>query len=235
MPQERSDHHFDRFAQNYDQNLQRGLQITGESKQFYAAGRVRWVQRQLHLLGVHPQRILDYGCGTGSSIRLLLALDGTSRVTGVDVSVSSLATAVRDHSDLQQVDFSTPERLPPLGQFDLVFCNGVFHHIAPPQRAAAMDYIAGSLKSGGFAALWENNPWNPGTRWVMRRIPFDRDAQMLFPSALRRLASAAGLKVLRTRFAFICPRTLRFLRPSERLLSSLPLGGQYVALCCKPP
>ena len=97
-----------------------------------------------------------------------------------------------------------------------------------------MDYIAGSLRPGGFAALWENNPWNPGTRWVMRRIPFDRDAQMLFPSALRRLARAAGLQVLHTRFAFIFPRMLSLLRPLERLLSPLPLGGQYVAWCRKP-
>ena len=41
-----------------------------------------------------------------------------------------------------------------------------------------------ALRPGGLFAFWENNPWNPGTRLVMSRIPFDRDAITL--SALER-------------------------------------------------
>jgi hypothetical protein len=40
----------------------------------------------------------------------------------------------------------------------------------------------------------ENNPWNPGTRYVMSRIPFDRDAIPLTPSAARHLLKRAALR-----------------------------------------
>ena len=64
----------------------------------------------------------------------------------------------------------------PKEEIDLAFCNGVFHHIPPEQRARAIAYVYRCLRPGGLFALWENNPWNPGTRLVMSRIPFDRDA-----------------------------------------------------------
>ena len=55
---------------------------------------------------------------------------------------------------------------------ELAFCNGVFHHIPVDERAAVIDYIYHSLKPGGWFAMWENNPWNPGTRYVMRSMSF---------------------------------------------------------------
>ena len=60
---------------------------------------------------------------------------------------------------------------------DLAYSNGTFHHIPPAKRMDALGFIFQRLKPGGIFALWENNPWNPGTRWVIEsRIPFDRDA-----------------------------------------------------------
>jgi hypothetical protein len=90
------------------------------------------------------------------------------------------------------------------------------------------------LRPGGFFALWENNPWNPGTRWIMRRIPFDRDAIPLPPPEARRLVSSAGFAVLGTRYCFYFPRALRALRPLERLGHGVPLGAQYCVLARKP-
>jgi hypothetical protein len=41
----------------------------------------------------------------------------------------------------------------------------------------------------------------------------------------------AGFGVVGTDFLFYFPRALRVLRPLERVMSSLPLGGQYLVLC----
>ena len=109
---------------------------------------------------------------------------------------------------------------------NLAFCNGVFHHIPPAQRPGALDYIRRSLKPGGLFALWENNPWNPGTRYVMSRIPFDSDAILVWPRQARALLRTAGFDILRTDFLFVFPRALRSLRGFEASLSRLPLGAQ---------
>jgi hypothetical protein len=46
---------------------------------------------------------------------------------------------------------------------------------------------AGFVAAAGMLALFENNPWNPGARMVMARIPFDRDAVTLSPIEARRM------------------------------------------------
>ena len=117
---------------------------------------------------------------------------------------------------------------------DLVYCNGVFHHIPPKNRPAALSYIASSLRPGGVFALWENNPWNPGARMVMHRIPFDRDAILVWPRQARCLVRDAGLRYLRTEYRFVFPHMLRALRPLEDSVASLPLGAQYCVLSERP-
>jgi len=82
-------------------------------------------------------------------------------------------------------------------------------------------------------AFWENNPWNPGMRYVMSRIPFDRDAVTLTAPETRRLLQAGGFEVLRTDFLFIFPRVLSWFRCVESLMTQLPLGAQYQFLCRK--
>ncbi len=80
-------------------------------------------------------------------------------------------------------------------------------------------------------AFWENNPWNPGTRYIMSRVSFDANAITITPPEARRLLRAAGFAIVRTDTLFWFPRALRMLRPLEPLLSALPLGGQYLVLC----
>jgi SAM-dependent methyltransferase len=224
---------FDAFAANYDAVLQQGLAVTGEDKDYYAQQRVAWLGARLRALGVAPQRVLDFGCGTGASTPYLLAEFLPTAVHGVDVSRASITVAVREHG-APGVSFGELEALPETARFDLAFCNGVFHHIPPEERADAAAFVLRRLSAGGVFALWENNPLNPGTRYVMARIPFDADAQTLTPWETRDLLRGAGFEVLGTDFLFYFPRVLRALRPAERLLCKVPLGGQYLVLCRKP-
>src|SRR5262249_4502052 len=101
-------------------------------------------------------------------------------------------------------------------------------------RPQATKYILDSLHPGGLFALWENNPWNPGTRYVMSRIPFDRDAITLSILKSRRMLRTAGFELVRSDFLFIFPRLLKWLRPLERFATKLPLGTQYLVLGRKP-
>jgi SAM-dependent methyltransferase len=220
---------FDDYASDYDAALARGVSVSGEDKDYFAQGRVACLVRCLEQLAQRPGAVMDFGCGTGSAAPFLLEMNGIDSLVGVDVSRQSIDRA-RDLHGSAGVRFAVLSEHQPTGALDLAFCNGVFHHIPPAERASAVDYIARSLRPGGLFALWENNPWNPGTRYVMSRIPFDRDAIMLSVIETRRLMRAGGFELIRTDFQFLFPRMLRWLRGFESLAARLPLGAQYQVL-----
>jgi SAM-dependent methyltransferase len=224
---------FDGYAEGYDHALAQGLSVSGEDKDFFARGRIVWLAQCLKTLQAEPAAVMDFGCGTGSATKFFLDLIRVESVLGLDTSAKSLEVAIRAHS-AGSARFLVFSRYEPNEQIDLAFCNGVFHHIPPNERAAAVNYIYRSVRPGGFFALWENNPWNPGTRYVMSRIPFDRDAITLTPFEARALVQSGGFEILRTDFLFIFPRVLKWLRWIEPLTSRLPLGAQYQILCRKP-
>jgi SAM-dependent methyltransferase len=223
---------FELSPETYDAALARGLEVTGESKDFYARERVRWTARRLRERGWHGGRVLDFGCGTGATTSLLLQQLDASHVVGTDTS-STLLNKARERYGTGAVSFA-PDSEIPSDRFDLVYLNGVFHHIEPPKRVGVVARIFKSLNRGGYVAFWENNPFNPGTRYVMSRISFDRDARMLRPAESRNLLRRAGFEALLTDYRFVFPRMLKFLRGLEPRLVRLPLGGQYLILGRRP-
>jgi SAM-dependent methyltransferase len=223
---------FDRGAE-YDAMLDRGLKLTGESKAFYLRGRLALLAE---LLSEFPpaRRILDFGCGIGDTTVELARLYPGSRVVGVDTAASALEYAREIHAN-ERVSYSAFADLEPEAGFDLCYTNGVFHHIPEDRRDEALRRIGGLLRPGGFMALFENNPWNPGTRLVMSRIPFDRDAKTLTPTSAGRMLESNHLSpVISPQYLFFFPAPLRALRPLERHLRRWPLGGQYLLMARKP-
>ncbi len=223
---------FDVFAPQYDAALNLGLSLTGETKDYFARGRLHWLARRLNQFDESPSSVVDFGCGVGDTTPHFFDILGVGRVVGVDISSESIALASQRYGS-SSAEFFTCSDFVPDGSHELVFTNGTFHHIPPKERLASLRWISSVLKPQGWLALWENNPWNPGTRWIMRRVPFDRDAEMLWPHQARRLIRQAGFEIAVTDFAFVFPRGLRFLRRFERRLCKLPLGGQYLILARK--
>jgi SAM-dependent methyltransferase len=223
---------FDSYACDYEEALNRGLALSGESKDYFAAGRLAWLSRCLKSLNIEVRRVLDFGCGTGTATPLFFDVLGAQSVVGVDPSEMSLSVAREKFAGLP-VSFQLVEEFTPQADIDLAFCNGVFHHIPISERQASANYIAKALRPDGLFAMWENNPWSPAARYVMSRIPFDRDAVMVWPGEARRMAEQAELSILRTDYAFIFPKMLQFLRVLEPSLRRLPVGAQYQVLSVK--
>lgn len=224
---------FDRYAGDYDRALNEGLSVSGEGKDFFARGRLAFLARRLGRMKFRARSVLDFGCGTGSAAPHIFECLGAESLLGVDLSEASVEVARRDHPD-PRARFEPLGAFDAEGEFDLAFCNGVFHHIPPAERAAAVARVFRALRPGGIFALWENNPWNPGTRIVMSRIPFDKDAITLNSFETRRLMRGSGFELLGVDYLFIFPKFLGALRPIEPALSRLPLGAQYQTLGKKP-
>jgi len=227
---------FDSHADAYETQLNHGLQISGESKEFFARGRIEFVRRWWELNArAQPRRIIDYGCGVGDVTALLAEFFPSSQVIGLDPSPRCVAraaaryTADRVHFDvLQGLEAHGTERA------DLVHVNGVVHHVRREARPGLFRAVAAAVAPGGVVALFENNPLNPGVHLVMARIEFDRDAVKVPPWEAGRRLRVAGLRPVETHYLFYFPRSLRALRPLERRLARLPFGAQYGIIAINP-
>ena len=224
---------FDR-EDEYDAMLQQGLRLTGEDKSYFLRGRLDLLSSLLPP-GRPPRRVLDFGCGTGDTTAELARRFPTADVVGIDTAERAVAHAQEIHGS-NRVRFEVLSAAPPDGAFDLCYVNGVFHHIPPDARPEALALIRAALGPEGHLALFENNPWNPGTRLVMSRIPFDRDAITISPREGAALLRSHGFRVAHAPLhLFFFPSALRAFRFIEPRLRWVPLGGQYLLLATPTP
>lgn len=219
---------FDQYVHQYDLDLQRGIRLSGEAREFFARGRLAAVQKHFRQAGVEPRRIVDFGCGDGTNIGIIHELWPDSDVVGLDTSRESLEVA-RQSLAGPRVRFLPPSEYAAHAEepADWVFLNGVMHHVPIAERNVVLRSIRGFLRAGGFLTLFDNNPFNPGARLVMRRIPFDRGAVMVNPYRLMSQLAELEFAEISCRFLFIFPRFLSFLRFVEPRVGRLPLGSQY--------
>jgi len=218
---------FDSHASDYETQCAQGLAVSGESKEFFARGRVACLRRFWNERGLpEPPRVIDFGCGVGDVTPILAEAFPGGEVLGLDPSPRCIARAEREFGS-PRVGFATLKDAPRDTRAALVHLNGVIHHVPLAERRLLFESLVSLLAPAGVLALFENNPLNPGTRLVMSRIPFDRGASTITAWGVRRHLRSVGLRPLATRYLFYFPRPLRVLRRLEGGLTRVPLGAQY--------
>jgi SAM-dependent methyltransferase len=215
---------FDDFADDYDSTLGKSLNFFEPDTDYFAHYKVSLVKKALNR---KPDGVLDFGCGIGSNIRHLITEFPDASVTGCDVSEKSLVIAAQNNPAARFFLLGDSVE-PPAGKFDLVFIANVFHHVPPGQRADTLLFIKSLMTEAGDLFIFEHNPFNPVTRHLVNTCPFDADAQLLRPKQLSNLLQQAGLSVINKNYVLFFPSLFARLRPVERYLTALPLGGQYL-------
>ncbi|OZH51574.1 hypothetical protein AFK68_29990 [Hydrocoleum sp. CS-953] len=102
-------------------------------------------------------RILDAGCGTGSSTDYLVHLNPQASVVGIDLSSGALRVAKErcNRSGASQVEFhhlSIYDVGKLEGEFDFINCVGVLHHLPDPIRG--IQNLALKLAPGGIMHIF---------------------------------------------------------------------------------
>jgi trans-aconitate methyltransferase len=169
-------------------------------------------------------RILDFGCGAGRSLQYIAQYFPNAEVWGYDVSSASLEVAAER---LPSANFFSDWAEIRDTKFDLIVAANVFHHIPIEYRQQALTQCRHALNEEGQMFMFEHNPYNPATRWVFERCPFDVDAEMLSLTTALALTKHAGFSEEHHGYTLFFPRPLAALRPLEPWLKFLPLGAQY--------
>jgi SAM-dependent methyltransferase len=123
--------------------------------------RWNWLAAYNFCTGQKPSRqdirILDAGCGTGVGTEYLVHLNPQASVVGIDLSAGALQVAQeRCHrSGANRVEFhhlSLYDAQELEGEFDLINCVGVLHHLPDPIRG--IQALAPKLAPGGLMHIF---------------------------------------------------------------------------------
>jgi SAM-dependent methyltransferase len=223
---------FDKFAEEYLATHETNLAITGESPDYFARYKIVETARRLRALGLAPKRVLDFGCGIGSSAPHLREAFPDAEITGVDVSEKSLAVARARFPEAAQFVAYDPKSAPPApaGGYDLIFSACVFHHIEAAEHVAIFRGLRERLAAGGAMVIFEHNPVNPVSRYIVATCPFDENAVLIPAGELAGRQRAAGFGRVDVAYTGFFPGSLRALRGLEPLMTKIPLGAQYYTL-----
>lgn len=225
------DAEFDKYADKYLADHAANLKISGEEPAYFARYKIDELRRVWTARGYRePDTMLDFGSGIGASLPHLARAFPHAALTAYDVSPRSLEIARRSVGAI--AEFVHGESLDALGSrtFDLVFTSCVFHHIEADQHVDLLGRLRRLLTPDGIAIVFEHNPLNPVTRYIVATCPFDENAVLLSARTLRARQRAAGFSRVETHYTGFFPAALARLRVLEPHISWCPIGAQYYTL-----
>lgn len=133
------------------------IPATGQANSFAIKLQSHFPTLDWHGIAVPAQpEILVAGCGTGREAIQASRLFSGARILAVDLSLDSLAYAVRKTQELNidNIEFAQADilALPALQkQFDFIQCSGVLHHMRDPM--AGWQILTDLLRPGGFMQI----------------------------------------------------------------------------------
>jgi SAM-dependent methyltransferase len=155
--------------------------------------RVRaYLKSRIMRLGKSCHSLVDVGCGNGDFIRELAGDVAEMNCRGHDFSSEMIEVAERRYGGIPNLTYRTQDLLnptPEAGQYDIVVCLNMFHHLHENDLDRGMDALAALTKKVLlFEMKNENNFWNRKFR-PMDSFPVN----LLSPQRARQHLASKGL------------------------------------------
>jgi SAM-dependent methyltransferase len=220
---------FDTTKFTYKDKVEDAVSFSGKGLDYYTKVKASFVSKVVkrHLPNVSKPRILDVGCGHGYIHSFLK--EHAWEITGVETAAEVLALAKQENPENAYIAYDG-RSLPFANEsFDVALAVCVMHHVPPEQWSGFISEAKRVLRPGGQVLIFEHNPLNPLTRYVVATNEIDADAVLLSHSKLSELLVKGGFCGVYARSILFTPFDGRFFHKLDEKLGWLPFGAQYYA------
>ena len=226
---------FDSYATDYGAGMDNPVKaILGDSADAFVAIKLRWLLRRFPMLDtIGPAyHILDYGCGAATLLRLMAERGMSATLMGSDVSARMLHEAGRHwpmRLTMPQLMCQSGARvILPDKSINLMIISAVLHHVPLAERPEVYAEAYRLLAPNGWLVVFEHNPLNPVTRYVVAHTPIDKNAILLRAKEVTTALWHTQFDEINTEYLMFLPPRLQALAPAENFIRWLPMGAQYV-------
>lgn len=218
---------FNRYRDTYREDIKKAVSFTGLDVDFFTEVKAN---RLLHIaekfLGDPGRlRVLDVGCGIGMTDNFLAP--HFEEMHGVDVAGDLIEKAAQINPSVYYHEYDGDVLPFSDASFDLVFAICVMHHLPHDVWMLFLKELKRVTKKGCLTVIFEHNPFNPITRLVVSRTPFDADALLITRKKMKDLLVGSGLEVVEQKYMLFFPFRRPLFASIEKNIGWLPLGAQY--------
>jgi SAM-dependent methyltransferase len=233
---------FDQHKATYRSEIDKAVAFSGQSHDFFTRVKAeylielltRFASEQTLSNGRVVLDVLDIGCGHGHIHPYLTQSKLGLRLTGIDVASTVIEEARAANPGVTYHHYDG-NRLPyPDQSFDAAYTITVMHHVPPPQWPTFLQAMRRVVRPGGLIVIFEHNPINPLTQWIVRTCPIDDNAVLLRNRRLSKLVSQAHFAKIESRYILFTPLDGPRYRVFDKMIGWLPLGAQYY-VCARVP
>lgn len=210
---------------SYRQSVEDSLSFAGQGLDFYTRVKAEAIGRILMQDGMVSPNLLDIGCGHGFIHPMLTNLG--CKVVGVETATEVLPLSRAANPAVEYIDYDGHSLPFDDKTFDVVLAICVMHHVPPSQWRSFLTEAKRVLRPSGRVIVFEHNPLNPLTRYVVSHNEIDADAVLLSHTQLASILRESGYRVVQSRFILFTPFSHSFFRRAEMFIDWLPLGAQY--------
>jgi ubiquinone/menaquinone biosynthesis C-methylase UbiE len=225
---------FDEYAMNYRQIHNENLSITGLSSDYFAVNKIKIIS--YHNKEDRNYKILDVGCGDGKLEEYIPMYFCNYNAYGIDISKESInrarekgiAGCVFDYYDGSKIPFEE-------NFFDIVILSTVLHHVNREDHLNLINEVYRVMKPGSKLFIFEHNPVNPFTNYIVKTCVFDKGVTLLSHYYCKKILRKVHFDKIEINFTSFFPNKyfFKYLVKYEDLFKKVPFGGQYYVIAEK--
>jgi len=221
---------FNESKNTYVSSIEESINFVGKDLDFFVTVKASLLKKTIKKLLPHVKRprILDIGCGHGLIHRYLP--NDTFEVVGVDVADEVLDLARQSNAEVTYLTYDGKALPFQSESFDVAIALCVMHHVPPSQWGSFLVEMRRILKKDGIAVVFEHNPYNPVTRYIVANSPLDKGATLLRSSDLKQMMNQVGLESAKSDYILFTPFSPPIFRWLDTVLKWCPLGAQYYTI-----